>query len=259
MTVFGFTVKLKSFTTGSWVDYFKAWGLTRFSNYDLCNGMRQVAEKASKFHELQLAFCRTHLTSVREMEPFDELRLYFLTSSLRANRVSCSSRLALELQNIFNIRPVGSIHSSKVTVQAADALLVKETMLQKRGKSGDADTVWEEDRSFQLALHNAFPRSEKPIAIYSVTMEELPSSTYVVVFENSLPPLENPFGTVGDYEVTGWWQSEGLTLKKRHPRMIAQVCDTDGNVTMTSKLNTSVILIYLLQNSHDHLPRNLIT
>ncbi|GAA55677.1 hypothetical protein CLF_108696 [Clonorchis sinensis] len=75
-------------------------------------------------------------------------------------------------------------------------------MLQKRGKSRNAGTVWEEDRSFQLALQDALPWNAKPKAIYSVTVEELPSSTYVVVFENSLPPLRNPFGTVGDYEVT---------------------------------------------------------
>ncbi|KER24327.1 hypothetical protein T265_14445, partial [Opisthorchis viverrini] len=69
-------------------------------------------------------------------------------------------------------------------------------------------------------LHNALPQSRKPIAIYSATLEELPSSTYVVVFENSLPPLENPFGTVGDYEVTVkpiYAEKPRITVQLFHP------------------------------------------
>ncbi|OON14076.1 hypothetical protein X801_10138, partial [Opisthorchis viverrini] len=129
-------------------------------------------------------------------------------------------------------------------------------MLQKHGKSRDADTVWEEDRSFQIALHNALPQSRKPIAIYSATLEELPSSTYVVVFENSLPPLENPFGTVGDYEVTGWWQSEGLTIKKGHPRMIAQA-ETVSNTSEPTPISDMQRYATLLLDGTRHGGTNL--
>ncbi|TGZ55579.1 hypothetical protein CRM22_010351 [Opisthorchis felineus] len=231
----GFEIELEDNTKGVWGDYFKAWGVTRFSKYDLCHGMRQVAEKASMFYEIQLAFCATEFSQVGETSSDDELTLYFTVSSLKLEVDACFRKVATELQKIFNSPPSGAVKGNKVNVRSVQSLVIKKAMLNKIEKEESSEDVWNSDREFQLAVINQFTGAEKPKAVYSVPLGELPGSTYVAVFVTTLPTFTGKGGVTGSFEITGWRPAEKSKEKRKRPRMIAQVCDT------TSKLSLTVI------------------
>ncbi|KER24329.1 hypothetical protein T265_14446, partial [Opisthorchis viverrini] len=215
-----FEVELENNAEGKWGEYFKAWGVTRLSKYDLCHGMRQVAEKASTFYEIQLAFCATDFSELEEVSSDSELTLYFTVSSLKMDVDGCFRKVGTELQTIFNSPPSGSVKENRA-------------MLNKVEKEGSSSDVWSSDREFQIAVGKKFTGAEKPKAVYSVPVGELPGSTYIAVFVTTLPDFSDKDGDTGSSEITSWWPAPKSREKRKRPRMIAQVCDTTTKNSLT--------------------------
>ncbi|GAA37540.2 hypothetical protein CLF_106611 [Clonorchis sinensis] len=195
--------------------------------------MHQVAEKAATFYEIQLAFCATESSDVQEISRNDELTLYFTVSSLKLEVDTCFRKIAAELQKIFNSPPSGAVKENKVNFRFEQSIVIKKAMLNRADKDESNQGVWNSDREFQITVKNKFTGVEKPKAVYSFPFGELPGSTYIAVFVNTLPSFTDKGGDSGSFEITGWQPAAKSKEKRKRPRMIAQVCDTTSKLLLT--------------------------
>ncbi|KAG5448767.1 hypothetical protein CSKR_200824, partial [Clonorchis sinensis] len=108
---FGFKVQLDG---GNWVQYLGSWGVRLSPPNDLCTGMMQVANKASRLHPNRVLFCRPHPTKPGELNVGDFTELFFETENLGEEVLLCPGKLALTLERAFNSPPGGNISISKV-------------------------------------------------------------------------------------------------------------------------------------------------